>query len=189
MVPDRFLRPLWRLVRRWVDERIGYAGMWPATVQSQSSDGSTLDIKPVDTDQWGNGFTASVVYGIPGVKCTFPVGTKVWFGFFGSASAGDAGDSTASPGLPFVPFSFNVNNPPGVVLTVVNGQQAGGAQSVARVGDSTGNGTLTGTVLVASAPVPVQFTYVPQGGGAPVGPGPSATLGGKITSGNPNFLA
>ena len=62
----------------------------------------------------------------------------------------------------------------------------GGTDAVARVGDTTKNGTLSGTVMVAGSPVAVQFTYV-EPDGSTVGPSASAALVGEITSGAANF--
>lgn len=91
--------------------------------------------------------------------------------------------------------SATVDGTPGNV--VVNA----GTLKVARRTDPTGSGTLVAVVAQAGPTVTVTFSWVPQGGGAPVpwfafsatGTGTPGTynlpLPGKITDGAPHFLA
>lgn len=60
---------------------------------------------------------------------------------------------------------------------------AGGTKDAAGKGHAVGCGTLSGSVMVAGAAVPVTFSYIPEGGGPPA-TGSSAALAGKITEGN-----
>lgn len=161
---DRILRPLWRVVRQWVDERLGYPGFYPATVMS-STGGDSVSIQPVDQATWGAGFTCPVVYGVPGISASWPQGTRIYFGFL-------AGDPTQ----PFVPFSSAINQS-GVVLTFVNGQQADGAAPVARVGDT--------VPLSAADIVSLNLTA----GGYPLVAETPTQIDLNISSGNPQVLA
>ena len=72
-----------------------------------------------------------------------------------------------------------------VEVTPKSGQDiklAAGSKKVARLGDTTKNGSLSGTVMVAGAPVSVLFTYTGPDG-IPGSPNASATLKGEIDSG------
>jgi hypothetical protein len=72
-------------------------------------------------------------------------------------------------------------------LTLSGGNSpAADAKPSARQGDGLHAGTVTGTVMVASVPVPVQFIYTPYNG-VPQAPSPTLVLsGGQITGGSVN---
>ena len=154
-ITDRAKAPMETIVKSAL-ATYDYRALYRAKIVSQSSDKKKVDVKPLDPDF--PGVTAELALMAPKVTIDIPAGTQCLLTW-------DGGD----PRKPIALLFF----------------AAAGTKEVARKGDAVDAGTLAGTVLVAAVTVPVQFTYIPAGGGSPVGPGASAALSsGKITEGS-----
>ena len=135
---------------RWVMRDVRYHRMYPSTVQSQSSDGSTVDLLPDDPTIKGDGLqTVPLRHSLPGVVVKVPVGARIMLGF-----------QDGSPGKPYAALWE-----PGQIESISFG---GGTQPIARVGDAAvvywpvsmeiigavaagvPTGALTGTITIAT---------------------------------------
>ncbi|MBV8929447.1 MAG: hypothetical protein JO152_10025 [Mycobacteriaceae bacterium] len=165
---DRLTAAVESAVRHTTREVI-YHALYPARVVQQRGDG-TLEVELADPRM--PHMTGIPIRGsAPGEHVQVRNDARVLIGFEG--------------GDPTKPYAAGWLGNDGVAQswtleasTIKLGANA--TRGVARLNDPIGAGTLTATVLVGGAPVPVQFTYIPLGG-APQPASPTVVLTGKIT--------
>lgn len=172
-----------RLAREATVERALLA-LYPAIVRGQDPNNAQVDVEPQpDVDEARRTIPPLVriplVAPYPGAKVLFPSAAiearsvRVLIGFEG-------GD----PARPYaLPWALSGTTPDRVEINAGSVIALGGdVKGVARDGDSVGCGSVTGSTPSG----PVTFTFIPEGGGAPV-VGPTLTINGKITSASPKL--